>query len=120
MTTISRSFVRAVLYGCSHRPKFTAMYHPKKGDEILCHPCNRSRRVVGIETGWKFATVKCRNCGWKYQSEKAGKKRLFELAHKHADARGHHVLIENDGHVSRVAPVKGTQIPLIDDLLLPD
>jgi len=120
VTTVSRVYVRVLLYGCSHKPKFTAMHHPKKGDEILCYACNRSRRVVGIETGWKYATIKCQSCQWKYQSETAGKKRLFVLAHRHADARGHHVFIENDGHVSRVYPAKGEQLPLIDDLLLPD
>lgn len=119
MTTVSRSWVRIVLDGCTHRPKFTAMSHPKKGDEILCYMCHRSRRVVGIETGWKYATVKCMTCDWKFQSETAGKKRMFVIAHRHADARTHHVQIENDGHITKIKPVVGNQLPLIDDLLLP-
>lgn len=119
MTTTSRVYVRIILNGCVHKPKFTAMSHPKKGDEILCYMCRRSRVVVGIETGWKYATVKCQSCDWHFQSETAGKNRLFVVAHRHADARGHRVHIESDGKVSRISPKIGTQDPLIDDLLLP-
>lgn len=119
MTTTSRVYVRVLLNGCSHKPKFTAMSHPKKGDTILCFMCQRSRLVVGIETGWKYATVKCQACDFRFQSETAGKNRLFVIAHRHADARTHHVHIENDGRVSKIAPKIGDQLPLVDDLLLP-
>jgi hypothetical protein len=109
-----------LLNGCSHKPKFTAMSHPKKGDEILCFACQRSRLVVGIETGWKYATVKCSQCPWRFQSATAGKKRLFVLSHRHADAQGHTVHVENDGYRTIIKPVVGWQQPLIDDLMMPD
>jgi hypothetical protein len=93
---------------------------PKFGEEILCHPCNRPRVVTGFEMEWKHAVVKCRSCPWKFASETAGKKRIFELAHKHADASSHHVGVDCDGTRTIVAPKIGSQLKLIDDLLMPD
>jgi type IV secretory pathway TrbF-like protein len=93
---------------------------PKKGDEILCFACKRGRLVIGLETQWKYATAKCQQCPWTFQSDTAGKKRLFAMAHRHADARGHLVHVEGDGVVTKVPAKVGYQPPLIDDLLLPD
>jgi hypothetical protein len=120
VTTGGRQFVRVLLYGCAHKPKFGAFSCPKVGEVITCYFCGRGRTVVGIETGWKDATVTCTRCPWKFASEKAGKKRMFVLAHRHADARDHIVHVNNDGHVTVVPPKVGQQLKLIDDLLLPD
>lgn len=117
--TESRQYVRVLLYGCLHRPKFSAMNTPIKGDTITCAICGRGRLVVGLETGWVRADAKCRNCPWRYAN--AGtKKKLFAHAHRHADGHGHTLRVTNDGHVTVVKPQVGFQIPLIDDLLLPD
>lgn len=117
--TESRQYVRVLLYGCSHKPRFSAMNTPIKGDTITCAPCRRARLVVGMETGWAHAGARCRNCPWKYAN--AGtKKKLFFYTHKHADARGHTLVITNDGYDTVIRPRSSAQIPLIDDLLLPD
>lgn len=117
--TESRQYVRALLYGCSHRPKWSAMYAPKKGDNVHCYACGRDRTCVGILTGWSEAAVKCTRCEWSYASQKDTKKKLFNLAHRHADARDHVVNVTRDGYTSKVKPRVGAQLVLVDDLLLP-
>lgn len=116
----SRTYARVLLYGCSHKPKFSAYSLPKFGEEILCHPCNRARVVAGFETEWKYAVIKCQSCPWRFSSETAGKKRILELAHKHADAASHSVAVDCDGTRIVVKAKIGNQLKLIDDLLMPD
>jgi hypothetical protein len=117
--TESRNYVRVLLYGCSHKPKFSGMSAPKKGDLITCYVCRRGRRVTAIEGGWKYAEARCRQCQWRFQSEGAGKKRLVKAAQTHANARGHRVGVDHDGSTIMVYEENPGQIPLIDDLLLP-
>jgi len=116
----SRQYVRVLLYGCAHKPKFSAMAPPKKGDTITCYACRRGRLVTGIETGWKYASAACRRCKWKFASETAGKKRLYARARAHADAYTHHVCVTHDGYEEIVKPADSRQLQLIDDLQLPE
>lgn len=117
--TERRQWVRVLLYGCVHRPKLSAMAVPKTGETMLCRICRRQRVVIGVETGWANAVVKCRECGWKISAENRDRKRLFGLAQRHADARGHVVIVRNDAADTLIRPKVGQQLPLIDDLLLP-
>lgn len=117
--TERRMQVRVLLYGCSHKPRFSAMGPPVKGDVLFCGGCRRERLVVGLQSGWAKATVRCVRCPWKFTSDNSTKKKLFSLAQKHANAMDHKVIVENDGHQTDVKPTVGFQAPLIDDLLLP-
>jgi hypothetical protein len=117
--TEGRQTVRVLLYGCVHKPRFSAFSCPKVGDTITCFMCRRGRDVVGIETGWAKAGAECSGCKWSC-SNTGAKKRLFALAHRHADGLGHRVKVINDGHVTVVRPRTGSQLLLIDDLMLPD
>lgn len=118
--TYSRQYVRVLLYGCAHKPKFSAMSVPQKGDWMTCYPCQTAREVVGIETGWKEARAKCKTCEWTAASETMTRKRMMFLSLRHANAREHRVGVEKDGYEVIVKPEKFSQPPLIDDLLLPD
>lgn len=119
MTSRSQD-VRVLLYGCSHRPRWSSFSCPIKGDQIICRLCNRPRRVIGIQTTWAMATAKCRSCKWHIASDGMGKRRLLAVAQRHANATDHQVSVWNDGYETRVKSPKCYQPSLIDDLLLPD
>lgn len=116
----SRQFVRVSLYGCSHRPKFSGMSHPKKGETITCYGCRRDRIVMGVESGWKFARARCFKCPWQFASETAGQRKLKHVSLAHANAWGHKVLIENEGMEIKILPDHPGQLTLIDNLELPE
>ena len=116
----SRQFVRVSLYGCSHKPKFSAIGHPIKGDTITCYACRRARLVVGIESGWKFARARCLRCSWQFTSETAGAKKFKRVSLAHANAWEHKVMIENDGKEIKILPQTPGQLALIDILELPE
>jgi hypothetical protein len=118
--TESRQYIRVLLYGCAHKPKFSAMSHPKKGEWITCYACRTAREVVGTETGWKMAQSRCCLCKWRCASENMTKRKMVFLSQKHADATGHNVLISKDGYETKIAPRVTYQPPLVDDLLFPD
>lgn len=118
--TESRQYVRVLLYGCAHRPKFSAMSVPKKDDWMTCYACRTARQVVGIETGWRQARAKCKICKWMAASDNMTRKKMRALSQHHANAMEHRVGIEKDGYEELVSPQGFRQQPLIDDLLLPD
>lgn len=96
------------------------MSPPKKGDTITCYACDRGRLVVGIETGWERSTVRCVFCSWKFGGDKMTKRAIYATSRRHANALTHRVIIEHDGEQIEIKPADSFQIPLIDDLLLPD
>src|SRR5882757_6117453 len=118
--TYSRQYVRVLLYGCAHKPKFSAMSVPNIGDWMTCYACQTARKVVGIETGWKEARAKCKLCPWTAASETMTRKKMMFLSQRHANAMGHTVGVEKDGYEVLVKSQDFSLPPLIDDLLLPD
>lgn len=111
--------VRVSLYGCSHKPKVSAMVSPKRNDDFYCVTCRRKRKVMGVITTWAFAVVQCRNCAFGYENDgKLGRKRITAVALHHANSRIHKVDITHDGIVQTISGNPSAQIPLIDDLLL--
>ena len=118
--TESRQYVRVLLYGCAHKPRFSAMSVPKRDDWMTCYACRTARKVAGTETGWKYARAKCKTCKWTAASETMTRKRMLFLSQRHANAMEHRVGVEKDGYEELVQPQDFTQQPLIDDLLLPD
>jgi len=112
--------MRVLLYGCVHKPKVSAMVSPKKGEKYFCGVCKRERVVTGVETTWARARVQCMNCDWKLTNNGSrNRKQLVALAVRHANVRLHRVSLVHDAVVDIVKPQDNTQIPLIDDLLLP-
>lgn len=111
--------VRVSLYGCTHRPKVSAMVSPKKGDDYYCPTCRRKRTVVGIITTWAGATVQCQICTYSLLNTGTyGRKSLIAIALRHASSRMHTVHVVHDGIVDEIHGNPSAQIPLIDDLLL--
>lgn len=112
--------MRVLLYGCSHKPKVSAMVSPKIGDEYHCPVCRRSRRVTGVHTTWAYARIACQGCKWQVSNDnKFGKKAFTAIAVRHADSRLHSVEVHHDGQVDVIKPQSFKDVPLIDDLLLP-
>ena len=119
MSTERHDKVRVSLYGCSHKPRVSAMCAPKTGDQFFCPTCHRKRRVLGMVTTWAKALVECQDCKFRIQNAgQYGKKRLVALSLRHASARMHRVHITHDGQLDIVKGQSNNQIPLIDDLLL--
>jgi ribosomal protein L37AE/L43A len=111
--------VRVSLYGCTHKPKVSAMVSPKKGDDYYCPTCRRKRLVVGVVTTWSGATLACQNCVFGFTNDGSrGKKRMVSIALRHANSRLHKVNLIHDGEVDVIRGEGSAQIPLIDDLLL--
>lgn len=117
--TESRQYVRALLCSCVHKPKFSAMHAPKKGDHVFCYACRKDRICAGIETGWERAELRCKACDWSYASQKDSKRKLIGLARLHANAHLHNVALHKDGYSEIIKANVGEQLPLIDNLLLP-
>lgn len=118
--TVRGDRVRVLLYGCSHKPLFSAMSAPKTGDEIVCYTCGRKRQVIGMFTTWARARIECQQCDFTYQNNNEfGKKRMMGLALRHASARLHKVDVIHDGKVDTVKPEGNQQLSLIHDLQLP-
>lgn len=118
--TVRHDEVRLTLYGCSHKPKVSAMSTPAKGASFKCYVCKRDRIVIGVVTTWARALVECQQCKFKIQNDGShGKKRLTSLAVRHANSRIHRVHILHDGQLDVIKPQHSNQDPLIDDLLLP-
>lgn len=114
------NMVRVSLYGCMHKPKCSAMVVPKKGEKYRCTVCRRDRIVVGVITTWARARITCGSCRYKVQNDGTfGKKRFLSLAIRHANNRAHVVNVIHDGDVTVINPQHFSQLPLIDDLLLP-
>jgi hypothetical protein len=115
--------VRIIFYGCSHRPKVSAMSAPKTGTLHYCSPCRRNRKVLGMETTWLKASLRCQACSYTYvngtEERVLGRKAIMALAVKHANSRIHRVDVLHDGICDEVHPAANGQLPLIDDLLLP-
>ncbi len=117
--TLGRGDVRVLLYGCSHKPRFSGMGPPKKGDTITCAICRRSREVIGIESGNAGIQIECRgsakfNCPWKIVSKTMSAKRIKLLAKRHANAQEHTVVIVKDGYEFIVKPQKTFAQPTLD------
>lgn len=119
MNTERHDVVRVSLYGCSHKPRVSAMCAPKTGDMYRCPTCRKMRRVLGMVTTWAKALVECQNCKFRVQNAgQYGKKRLVALALRHASTRMHRVHVTHDGLLDIVKGEPNNQLPLIDDLLL--
>ena len=120
MSTERHDTMRLKLYGCSHSPKVSAMVSPAKGADYFCGICHRHRKVVGVVTTWAYAVIQCRQCKYQVRNNGGyGKKALVKAAIRHANTRMHVVDVTHDGVTDVVRPEGGTQLPLIDDLLLP-
>ena len=120
MATNREDQVRLTLYGCSHRPRVSAMSAPQVGSMALCYTCGRKRRVTGMVTTWKNAVLKCDTCSWTLQNKgRFGKKRLVSIAVRHSNGFIHRVSVLHDGIQDVIKPQSFRQVPLIDDLLLP-
>lgn len=118
--TVRHDEVRLTLFGCSHKPKVSAMSSPAKGATFKCYICKRDRIVQGVVTTWARALSECQSCKWRYQNDGSlGKKRMIALAVRHANSRLHKVNVLHDGQLDVIKPQPSQQIPLIDDLLLP-
>lgn len=91
---------------------------PKRGDTLYCVVCNRARVIQGVQTGWERATLSCSDCSWTSQALKRTRAKCFTVAHLHADAWQHNVVIHHDGLTSKVKPKKSDQLYLIDPLIL--
>lgn len=118
MNTRSSKLIRVLLYECAHKPNFTAMTVPQKGQTITCFACNQPRTVVGMQTGWALAEAHCKGCKWSIGQSGFTRKKIVTLSQRHANARDHRVEIVKDGYTLKIKPAKHYQPPLIDDLLL--
>lgn len=113
--------VRVVLYGCSHRPKISALSAPKPLSDYMCYTCGRTRVVKGSVTTWAGAVIDCRQCKYTFANTgKYGSKKMISIAVMHANSRLHRVEIRHDGEVLVIKPQSFQQLPLIDDLMLPE
>lgn len=120
VTTQRGDQVRIMFYGCSHRPRMSAMSSPRVGEMALCYTCGRRRIVKGMVTTWKSAVLKCDTCDWKLENKgRLGRKNLISIAVRHSNNFMHRVSILHDGQQDVIKPQSFKQIPLIDDLLLP-
>ena len=120
MSTERHDTMRLSLSHCSHRPKVSAMVSPKMGDVYFCGICRKPRRVLGVITTWARAEIRCRECKYHFRNNGSmGKKKIVSSAIRHANTRMHVVDVTHDGVTDVVRPEGGTQLPLIDDLLLP-
>lgn len=112
--------MRVSLYGCSHKPKVSAMVSPKRGDSYFCSICRRERKVLGAVTAWADAVLECRNCPWVFRNEgRFGGKRLTGIALRHSDTRMHVVHVVKGADLAVIKPQRYDQLFLVDDLLLP-
>lgn len=119
MNTRSSKLIRVLLYECAHKPNFTAMIVPEKGQIITCFACNQPRTVVGMQTGWANAEARCKLCKWSIGPSGFTRKRIVSMSQRHANARNHRIAIIKDGWTMEIKPQTSYQPPLIDDLLLP-
>src|ERR1700759_4662609 len=112
-------YVRASLYGCAHRPKFSALWSPKVGDYLQCAICKRSRLVVRLIPDEPQLSVTCDGCSWKITDTQKTYGATKALATRHANAQTHVVRILHNGAREMIKPQKHYQPSLIDPLLLP-
>ncbi len=114
--TVGRGMVRVSLYGCSHKPKFSAFSCPLVNDWLTCLICKRPRQVTRVEYENAHTRVECRGreCQWVIAESSRSTKVMKNLARRHADALGHLVVIISHGVEYPIKPRDSYTQPVLD------
>ncbi len=114
--TVGRGMIRVKLYGCSHKPKFSAFSPPIVGDWLTCLICKVPRQVTGIEFENARMRVECRGreCQWVIAESSKTSKVMKLMARRHADAHGHLVVIIHEGREFEIKPRINYEQPILD------
>jgi len=96
---------KVVTYACMHTAIFTKPW-PKVHDEIICAKCRKPTWVFELASEY---AVNCTNCRFGRTLGSDGKIRAGQSAMKHANARGHVVVMYfGDTKIETVSPLPDT------------